>query len=332
MRLIREIQLPNGRKTANLGFGCAGLLRLPTFRQREGLLRTAVEAGLTHFDVARMYGMGTAEGIVSSALKPFRDQVTLASKFGQPYSTPTGWRLHAQSLARWAFNWSPALKEKIKGLSRPKTQPGVQVAARNNYDVEEMERSLELSLQQLQVDQIDLFFIHEPSRNDLISADLVEALQAKKTAGKIGAFGISTGRAEMEYFLQARPELCREAIQYQSSLLQPGLESRILSGKFTGMFGVLGEDHRLLSTFLSANKGFAGTWSSQLGLDLTVRENVGIIILAIALSLHPHGLVLFFTSKPKRLRHMVSHLKDNSFSGETLRKFHHAVVRELHAN
>jgi len=87
MRLIREIQLPNGRKTANLGFGCAGLLRLPTLRQRENLLRTAVEVGLTHFDVARMYGMGTAEGIVGSWLKPFRGQDTLARKFGQTYAT-----------------------------------------------------------------------------------------------------------------------------------------------------------------------------------------------------------------------------------------------------
>ena len=63
MNLIKQIQLPNGRSTANLGFGCAGILRLPTARRRDYLLRTAVEEGITHFDVARMYGLGAAEGL-----------------------------------------------------------------------------------------------------------------------------------------------------------------------------------------------------------------------------------------------------------------------------
>lgn len=73
MNLIKPIQLPNGRNTTNLGFGCASLMRLPTAGSRDRLLRTVIDEGITHFDVARMYGSGEAEGIVGSSLKPGTD-------------------------------------------------------------------------------------------------------------------------------------------------------------------------------------------------------------------------------------------------------------------
>src|SRR5207245_11105589 len=46
------------------------------------LLRAAVERGVTFFDTAEMYGPFTNEELVGEALKPYRDSVVIATKFG----------------------------------------------------------------------------------------------------------------------------------------------------------------------------------------------------------------------------------------------------------
>jgi D-threo-aldose 1-dehydrogenase len=332
MNLIKQIRLPNGRSTTNLGFGCAGLLRLPTARSRDTLLRTVFEEGITHFDVARMYGSGEAEGIVGSSLKSIRDRITLATKFGLPYATPTRSSLKIQSLAKWILSKSPALKNKIRMLASNATLSTSQLAIPHIYSVDEMERSLNLSLSQLQTDYIDMFFLHAPVIHDIIAEDLAGALEQKKAAGKIGAFGISGYRAELENFLKRRPDVCGDAIQCHFSILHSGPESEPLRYKFAGIFGVIDDSLQQLYDHLSRNKNFTKSWSDKLSIDLKVRENVGIIILAIALTLNPQGVLLFFTSNPERFRQTVRRFTDNEFSEENLLEFRRAVMQGIHPN
>jgi aryl-alcohol dehydrogenase-like predicted oxidoreductase len=45
-------------------------------------IRTAYETGITHFDTAEMYGWGASERLLGAAVAPFRDDVTIATKFG----------------------------------------------------------------------------------------------------------------------------------------------------------------------------------------------------------------------------------------------------------
>lgn len=45
-------------------------------------IRRAHELGVTHFDTAEMYGWGEGERLLGTALRPVRDQVTIATKFG----------------------------------------------------------------------------------------------------------------------------------------------------------------------------------------------------------------------------------------------------------
>jgi aryl-alcohol dehydrogenase-like predicted oxidoreductase len=336
MILLKQIQLPNGRSTMNLGFGCAGILRLPTARHREYLLKTAVEGGITHFDVARMYGLGAAEGIVGSSLKSFKDQITIATKFGMPYADVAPASLKTQSIARWILSLSPSLKSTIKKLlfrRRSSSSSSIhQPASAKNYSIAEMERSLNLSLQRLQMERVDLFYLHAPEINDAIPDDLSEALQQKKVSGEIGAYGISGYPSELEYFLRERPDICGEAIQYQYSIFGKNAENQLFHRPFTGRFGVIDGTHQRLYQYLSDNKNFTKSWSSLLDIELEDRENVGIIILAMALALNPQGMVLFFTSNPKRLRHTIHRLTDNSFSEENLLKFRKAIMQGDYAN
>lgn len=69
-----------------LGLGCMGMsfgLGQP-MEEKDGikLIRAAVEKGVTFFDTAEVYGPFTNEKLVGEALKPFRTDVIIATKFG----------------------------------------------------------------------------------------------------------------------------------------------------------------------------------------------------------------------------------------------------------
>lgn len=68
--------------TTTLGFGCAGLFRLPWKADRRAILEAAYELGIRHFDVAPMYGLGRAEAELAPVLKHRRGDMTITTKFG----------------------------------------------------------------------------------------------------------------------------------------------------------------------------------------------------------------------------------------------------------
>ena len=88
-------------------------------------LRTAFENGVTFYDTAEVYGPYTNEELVGKALKPFRDQVKIASKFG------------------FAIDGTIALN------SRP----------------DHIKKVVEESLKRLQTDRIDLYYQHRVDPN-----------------------------------------------------------------------------------------------------------------------------------------------------------------------
>jgi aryl-alcohol dehydrogenase-like predicted oxidoreductase len=69
-----------------LGLGCMGLSHgygpATDTRQAIELIRAAVERGVTFFDTAEVYGPFLNEEVVGEALKPFRDRLVIATKFG----------------------------------------------------------------------------------------------------------------------------------------------------------------------------------------------------------------------------------------------------------
>ncbi len=325
MSLIREIRLPNGRLTKNLGFGCAGLLRLPTQWQREKLLRTALDAGITHFDVARMYGAGAAEGILGSCLKGRLDRATVATKFGFPCGVPTRRQVAIQSAARWVANWHPAVKKILKRSSAP--------AGDRHYDysVGEMERSLATSLKELRVERLDLFFIHEPRAADRVPEDLGEALRLLKKKGDIGAFGLSALPDDLAYFFRERPELRGEAVQYpflRADASLPPIPAEMYAGAFHVLAGPLG----VVAQHVERDTSFARTWSEKLGLDLRRRESLALSLLAVSLNARPEGMTLFFTSKASRIRQITKGLASHSFTSEVLSALRLELVRIIAAN
>ncbi|HVG80778.1 MAG TPA: aldo/keto reductase, partial [Methylomirabilota bacterium] len=69
-----------------MGYGCMGLDSgygpAQDWQAGVQLIRDAFARGVTHFDTAEAYGPFTNEQRVGEAVAPFRDQVTVATKFG----------------------------------------------------------------------------------------------------------------------------------------------------------------------------------------------------------------------------------------------------------
>jgi aryl-alcohol dehydrogenase-like predicted oxidoreductase len=144
-----------------LGFGCMGLNfsygHALSTKDSVALIRTAVERGVTFFDTAEVYGPFTNEEVVGEALRPVRDRVVIATKFG--------------------FN---IVDGKNAGLnSRP----------------EHIKEVADASLKRLGIDAIDLFYQHRVDPNVPIE-DVAGAVKDLIAAGKVKHFGLSEPGAQ----------------------------------------------------------------------------------------------------------------------------------------
>jgi aryl-alcohol dehydrogenase-like predicted oxidoreductase len=76
----------SGLQVSAIGLGCMGIsFSYATNLAREDgvkLIRDAAERGVTFFDTAEVYGPFTNEEVVGEALRPIRDEVVIATKFG----------------------------------------------------------------------------------------------------------------------------------------------------------------------------------------------------------------------------------------------------------
>lgn len=144
----------SGLEVSAIGLGCMGLTfgYGPATDKAEAikLIRAAVERGVTLFDTAEAYGQDNEE-IVGEALKPFREKVVIATKFGFKDGVPAA------------------------GLdSRP----------------ERIRVVVEQSLKRLQTDCIDLFYQHRVDPN-VPMEDVAGAVRDLIQEGKVKHFGLS---------------------------------------------------------------------------------------------------------------------------------------------
>lgn len=94
-----------------IGYGCMGLSHAygePTDEQTAvQTIRTAFHTGYTFFDTAEIYGTPENphhnENIVGQALKPYRNKVVIATKFGISFDEAVTQRKQALSLDKACF-------------------------------------------------------------------------------------------------------------------------------------------------------------------------------------------------------------------------------------
>jgi len=146
----------SGLEVSALGYGCMGLdfSYGHKLSKNDGisLIRQAVDLGVTFFDTAEVYGPFTNEEMVGEALRPIREQVVIATKFG--------------------FNITDG---RMAGLnSRP----------------EHIKKVADASLKRLGIEQIDLFYQHRVDPNVAIE-EVAGTVKELIAAGKVKHFGMS---------------------------------------------------------------------------------------------------------------------------------------------
>ncbi len=153
-----------GLETSALGLGTMGMTMAYGTAQNDdaksiATIRRAFELGVRLFDTAELYGggAGTNEKLVGEAVKSFRSEVTIATKFGFDMSDPT-------------FAGRDSRPEHIREVA-------------------------ENSLRYLQTDYIDVLYQHRTDP-DVPIEDVAGAVQELIDAGKVRYFGLSEAGAD----------------------------------------------------------------------------------------------------------------------------------------
>ena len=187
--------------TKQLGFGCVRLTYHLTYRQAVSNLQTAFDSGIAHFDVARLYGFGTAEKILGTFIKDKRDKVTITSKFGYYPGNPWMGNLYIQNAARFAFRM-------LKKLPAKKAAQGAanEIVLHKNFNVADAQQSLETSLKALQTDYIDFYLLHEPTVSEACQPEIIDFLERQKQKGLIREYGLGSFANKIENDISKLPE------------------------------------------------------------------------------------------------------------------------------
>src|ERR1700686_3081435 len=217
--------------STRIGYGCGGLMREPSARKRRRLLDGAFDQGIRHFDVARMYGLGAAEGELGSFARGRRESIVIATKFGIEASAP-GRLARLQGPARRLLARYPALRSYVKRRSDALHKP-------HSYDAATARASLQTSLRELRTDYVDLLLIHDPAPTDRVDLpEICGFLEEARMAGQIRAWGIAGERDPCVQIKRLLPQAAilqvRDDILSRTSPLAGELEPRVA-------FGVLGE-------------------------------------------------------------------------------------------
>lgn len=169
-----------------IGFGCARLTANFTEKQAISNLEVAFENGVTHFDVARLYGFGLAEGMLGKFTNGKRDKITITTKFGLFPNNSVLKNLFLQNVIRSVFRASKKL------LFRKIAQNAANTAISRRLSVADARKSLETSLRELNTEYIDYLLLHEAEIGEANNADLLDFLERQKEKGVIGAYGLGS--------------------------------------------------------------------------------------------------------------------------------------------
>jgi aryl-alcohol dehydrogenase-like predicted oxidoreductase len=179
-------------RVSRVGLGCNNFGGRIDRDATRAVVDAALDAGVTFFDTADIYGnRGGSERLLGELLAGRRDRVVLATKFGMDMQDGT--------TARGAASY--------------------------------VGRAIEASLERLQTDHVDLYYLHQPDPETPI-AETLGALDELVRAGKVRAIGCSNFSAaqlaEADRVARAQGTARFVAVQNHYNLLERGDGDEVL--------------------------------------------------------------------------------------------------------
>lgn len=281
-----------------LGLGCMGMSfnrsYIPDRNNSIGVIRKAYDMGMNFFDTAEAYGPFTNEVLVGEAIRPFRKNIILCSKFG--------FEIRDGKFIPGAFNSKP----------------------------QHIREVVEASLKRLQTDHIDLLYQHRVDPAVPIE-DVAGTVKDLIQEGKVLHFGLS--EAGVENIRKAHAVQPLTALQTELSLMTRDPLGEIFSvceELGIGFVSYSPLSRALLTGFINERTKYNPANDNRPGLpryqEAAIKANWGIIefltdfgnqrgltpaqvSLAWVLSLKPWVVPIPGTTK-------LAHLQENLLSGE----------------
>lgn len=196
MKVSEKRRLGSGKNSIDVspvGLGCMGMSFhrsfIPERKSMIELIRKSYELGVTFFDTAEVYGPFVNETLVGEAIKPFRKNITLCSKFGFDIQD-----------------------HKMTG--------------KFNSNPKHIREVVEASLKRLNTEVIDLLYQHRVDPNVPVE-DVAGTVKDLIQEGKVKHFGMS--EATGEQIRRAHKVQPLTALQSEYSLLTREPESTVFS-------------------------------------------------------------------------------------------------------
>jgi len=183
--------------TSVLGFGCGSVMGRVGRSASLRAMNTAWDKGITLFDTARSYGFGEAEAVLGEFLQGKRDRAVVATKYGIALQRQSGVKRMAVGAVRAAF--------KVPGVRGLVLGKGAKAVISGQFSVAGLRESVETSLRELRTDYVDILFLQEAKEAVLRDAELMVALDALVSSGKVLRVGLYAGEKVIDAAIESAP-------------------------------------------------------------------------------------------------------------------------------
>ena len=282
-------------RLSRFGLGCVSLGSHERTQDAVRLLREAFELGITHFDVAPLYGLGRAESILGEFLSTVpRDRVTVATKFGLEPPRILGGRPGLVRLGKQVVRFLPGVRTLVRRRIHSRVRESL-------FSAQDAAGSLEASLKVLGCEYVDLLLLHEARLPDACNAELVEYLEREVRGGRIRAYGIASDTSRLGEDLAAFPKT-HTVFQFNNSAMRCEIAHlRGTEDKLLITHSALAPAKQLRRA-LTGREAFVKQWSTRVDADLAEERVLADLLLDYALASNESGAVLFGTMRSDHLR------------------------------